>query len=94
MSAVEVKFVRSSSATSVNIDGEEVVLESEGGNYFSLNVVAADIWHMLEQPKTFDELVHEILDTYDVDPGECRDDLSALVEQMQAARIVIKAPAT
>lgn len=92
MSSVKIRFLRSDSASSVNVDGEEIILNSDNGNYISLNPVAADVWHMLGTPRSIDEIVAKIVETYEVELMQCEHDISRLMEDMKVSGIVVEIP--
>ena len=56
-----------------------------------LEGVAAAIWRLLEQPRTEEELVAEILDAYeDAEPDRVRLDVHAFVERLAAAGLAVR----
>ena len=53
-----------------------------------LEGVAAVIWRLLEEPRTEDELVDELLDSYgDAEPDQVRGDVRTFLEQLATARL-------
>ena len=69
--------------------GDRVVavdLTSEDPRPQVLEGVAAVIWRLLEEPRTVDEVVSELLDTYaDAEADQVRADVDAFLEQLAAA---------
>ena len=73
------------------IDGEVVVLDLAGNQYFGLNEVAFLIWEVIdEEQATLDEIVAEIVDSFDVSEDEARADASAYIGQLLDAGLATR----
>ena len=70
------------------IDGEMVLLDMNSENYFGLDAVASDIWRILQEGKSLQETIEELLKLYDVDEETLRKDLSTFVRQLQEQGLV------
>ena len=64
------------------VDGEMVLLDMNSENYFGLDAVATDIWRLLQEGKSLEETVTELLEIYDVDEATLRRDLENFVGQL------------
>lgn len=73
---------------SANLAGEVVVLDLSCGIYFGLGGVASRVWELLKQPRTVEDLEHAILEEYDVEPTRCREDLLALLTELEKSGLV------
>lgn len=63
--------------------GEEtILLDTQGGRYFSLDPVGTRMWQLLRQHGTLRPVYETILDEYDVTPDRLETDLLGLVEKM------------
>ncbi|RTZ91207.1 MAG: PqqD family protein [Deltaproteobacteria bacterium] len=69
------------------IDDEMVLLDMNTENYFGLDTVASDIWRLLQEGKTLQETYDALLETYDVDPEQLRQDLKGFVESLIAHKL-------
>lgn len=78
----DIPLVTASSAISTDLEGEAVILDTDASEYYGLNEVGTRIWTLLEEPKTFEELVSALLEEYDVDRDQCEEDVSKLLRQM------------
>jgi hypothetical protein len=58
------------------------------GTYFGLNEVGCRVWSMVQKPCTYDEIVSEVLEEYEVDRAQLESDLCALIESMLRAGLV------
>lgn len=67
---------------SVEMDGDLVMMSIETGNYFGVSGIGPSIWHFLETPKRFDEIVDEIVENFEVEPDIAAADLRAFVASM------------
>ncbi len=66
--------------------GESLALMSvESGKYFGMNQVASHIWQELNTEISFDDLIKNLTDKFDVDSqtcsDQCRDFLNKLLEK-------------
>ncbi len=58
------------------------------GVYYGLNEVGARIWELVQQSRRFDELHGILLEEYDVPSEECKQDLTKIIMELKAARLV------
>jgi len=65
-----------------NVEDEMVLLGMEDGIYYGLNPVGAFVWEQITEPKTIDEVRDAILAEYDVETGECEQDLMELLQEL------------
>lgn len=91
--ATSPQFVRSDNVVSRVIAGETLIVPVRRGtadlaSLYSFNGVGSTIWEALEKPRSVDELVNVIVDTYDVNPAKAREDLDVFLNEAQAAGVV------
>lgn len=65
-----------------------VLLDLNRGKYFSLNVVAVEIWKRLEAGAGLPEIEAHLRDTYDVPAGRLRQDLQAFIEHLMSQNLI------
>lgn len=73
---------------SSDLGGEAVILNMKTGIYHGLNEIGAKIWDLIEQPKTVKEIQNLLLEEYEVEPEICKNDLLALLKNLQAAGLI------
>lgn len=73
---------------SSDLAGESVILHLKSGVYYGLNDIGAQIWNLIQQPKTVRELRDSILQEYEVEPAQCESDLLALLQDLAAAELI------
>ena len=69
------------------------MLDIESGSYFNLDRIGAAIWAQLETPIAFEDLCQGLHRTYAASLETIRQDVSALLVEMQAHKLVsVSAP--
>lgn len=84
------KIVRSEGVLSRVLDGEAVLLDTEGGAYFGLNAVGTRAWELIGAGTTRAALVGTLLAEFEVTRDVLQrdvDDLLAGLEQRKLIRI-------
>lgn len=77
-----VRYRRAVGVEHADIGDELVMLDSETGECFGFNEVAATIWHSLETPKSFTELRDTLLSEFEVGAQQCSTELRALLDEL------------
>lgn len=68
---------------SCDVADEVVLLSVTTGEYYSMNAVAADVWHRLQRPRRLSELRDELLGEYDeVSAEQCERELLQLTAEL------------
>lgn len=57
------------------LDNESVLLNIETGIYFGLNTMGTQIWRLLEEGNSEDQLYLKLLEDYDIEPAQLQADL-------------------
>ncbi|TMC48069.1 MAG: PqqD family protein [Chloroflexi bacterium] len=91
--------VESDHVVSEAIDGEVVAIDLASGYYFSLTGAGVEVWRLVEQSATHDEIVEGLMRRYQGNRADMTDAVHQLLDQLQRARLVISveddgAPAT
>lgn len=74
--------------TSAEVDGESVILDLEGGVYYGLNPVGAQVWEKIQEPVAVEDVIAEITDRYNVDTERCRNDVLSLLQDLEENDLV------
>ena len=77
------RVVRCQELLQADVNGEIVALNVEQGQCYGLNSVASEIWRMLEEPKSIDEICVKLTEDYDVDAAICRSEVLTLLSQLE-----------
>jgi PqqD family protein of HPr-rel-A system len=65
-----------------------VLLDERSGDYWQLNPTAAEAVRRLAGGATTAQAAEALAEQFDVDPAQALEDVTALVEQLRAARLV------
>ena len=82
------RIVRCEELLEADLNGEIVALHIERGQCYGLNAVAADIWRMLAEPISLDEICTRLVQEYDIDSPTCRDEVVKLIAQLKDEGLV------
>jgi hypothetical protein len=81
-------YRRTAATMSTDVGDDVVALQAERGFAYGMEEVTASVWRLLEQPRNLDSLVGALTDEYDVEEAQCRDDVGALLDRMEAEGLV------
>lgn len=73
---------------SCSLGAEAAILNMKAGIYYGLNPVGAEIWKLLQTPRTVSEIQEFLLREYDVEPERCQSDLLALLQDLLTAGLI------
>lgn len=64
------------------LDNEVVILKLDNGTYYGLSDVGVSIWNQIQKPITVEDITKNLLEEYEVEPGQCRRELEALLQDL------------
>ncbi len=73
---------------SCDLAGEAAILDLKSGQYYGLNSIGARIWSLIQEPHSISEVLHTLVEEYDVDASQCEQDLFALVQKLSASGLI------
>ncbi len=82
------RLQRSPSQISCRVDAEEILMSIENGKYYNLNPVATEVWDLLDQPKTVEEIADVKMQDYKVDRELCVNEILTLMTRLRAEGLV------
>jgi Coenzyme PQQ synthesis protein D (PqqD) len=71
------------------IDDEAIMINLVSGNYYSLDSVGGEVWDLVEQSRSVDEIVTELGNRYEADEELIRRSVSDLFEEMSREQLVV-----
>jgi len=80
--------VASREQVSSDLGGEAVILDLKGGMYYGLNAIGAQIWKLIQEPRSVGEIRDAVMDEYAVESDQCEHDLTALLQDMVSVGLV------
>jgi hypothetical protein len=85
------KYYKNRQIIDGELDDNQVMMHLENGKYFGLNPVGKRIWALLDQPKSFEEIIGVLLSEFDVDENLCRKEVLEFLDKAIKFAIVQKA---
>ncbi len=73
---------------SCDLAGEAAILDLKSGQYYGLNSIGARIWSLIQEPHSISEVLHTLVEEYDVDASQCEQDVLALVQKLAASGLI------
>ena len=72
----------SSEVLAQEVDNETVLLDLQSESYFGLDEVGTRIWQLLQEHKQLQKIFDIMLEEYDVNAKQLKNDLSDLIEKL------------
>jgi len=69
-------------------EGEGILVDLNTKKYFQLNETAVIVWRGLEKNRSLDEIVSEIVKTYDISDAHATESVRKLLENLRAFKLV------
>ena len=79
---------RSTHQVSSDFGDEAAILQLDASRYYGVNEVGTHIWHLIETPRTVEEICRSIEATFEVAPATCRADTERFLARLHAARLI------
>ncbi|NRD76973.1 lasso peptide biosynthesis PqqD family chaperone [Bacillus sp. BRMEA1] len=76
------EFVRNEGNILSDMDGEKVMLSIQNGKYYNLGTLGGEIWDLIGEPISIQEIVATLQLMYDVDPAQCEEHVSLFLRQL------------
>jgi hypothetical protein len=73
---------------SCELGGEAAILSLANGVYYGLDLIGAQVWTLLQQPRRVEEIRDAVLQEYEVEPARCQSDLLTLLERLRAEGLI------
>ncbi|MFE4130410.1 lasso peptide biosynthesis PqqD family chaperone [Peribacillus sp. YIM B13482] len=65
-----------------DMDGEKVMLSVSNGKYYNLGELGGEIWELMKEPISIQELVITLQSQYNVDPADCMSHVTGFLNQL------------
>jgi hypothetical protein len=75
------QYYRNSQIIDGELDDNQVMMHLEKGKYFGLNPVGKRIWDIIQQPKSFDEIVENLLNEFNVEQSRCTKEVKEFLDK-------------
>ena len=80
--------VAATDQVSCDLGGEAAILNIANGVYYGLDPVGAQIWNLIQKPRSVTDIRDTILREYDVTPAECERDVISLLKKLLAEGLI------
>ena len=67
---------------------EKVMLSVESGKYYNFGEVGGNIWGIMEESITINQLVTALMDIYDVEQNQCEQQVFSFLEQLLEENLI------
>ncbi len=74
------------------LDGEIILLDSNGEHYFNLNEIGTKIWQLLETGKSPQQILELIKNEYSVEEINLRKDLTTFLKELSIRCLIYPLP--
>jgi len=71
------------------IDNEVVMMDKNFEKYFGLQAIGTEIWKLLEQPMSSQQIAEQLVRSYDVSMDQCIEDLKSLMTDFLKNEMII-----
>ena len=78
------KIVIKKKLSVTDLSGEKVMVDFDAGKYFLIKGVGNDIWDMLQEEVTPNQIIEKLLSEYDVEREECETSVMEFLEKMKS----------
>ena len=83
------RLKRTSRLLETDVHGEVVALDIEKGQCYGLDSIGTEIWRLLEQETSVEDICSSLASKYDVDTETCRSDVMKLVGELHEEGLLI-----
>lgn len=84
----EALYIAQSDVVDCDIGGDRALLHLDTNTYFTMNATASMLWLALSEPRSLEDLVNLVTENFEVTAEQCRADITTLVDQMLAAKVI------
>lgn len=64
------------------LDGEMVLMHIDSAEYYAMDKTTTHIWELLEEDKSLEQLIEELVSLYEVDYKTCQQEVVPVLEDM------------
>ena len=82
-------YSRRLSFATANLGEELAVLNLASNSYLGFNATAAQVWRLLQEPCSLDQICDVMQLEFQVDAARCRAEISLLLENLLAANMIL-----
>ncbi|MBO4921474.1 MAG: PqqD family protein [Lachnospiraceae bacterium] len=84
----DTKIVLKKKLNVTDLAGEKVMVDFDSGKYFLIKGVGNDIWEMIQNEITPNEIIDKLLSEYDVNREECEKSVMEFLKKMEGYNFI------
>ena len=84
----ETKIVLKKKLNVTDLSGEKVMVDFDNGKYFLIKGVGNDIWDLIQEEITPNEIIEKLLSEYDVSREECEKSVMEFLDKMEGYNFI------
>ena len=84
----ESKVILKKKLNVTDLAGEKVMVDFDNGKYFLIKGVGNDIWDMIQEEITPQEIIEKLLSEYDVSRDECEKSVMEFLDKMESLNFI------
>ena len=81
-----IKLKKNLSAT--DLSGEKVMIDFDSGKYFVIKGTGNDIWELIQEETTVQEIIDKLLEEYDVSEEKCTKSVIAFLDKLKELNFI------
>jgi ornithine carbamoyltransferase len=70
------------------VDDEMVIMDTQSENYFGLDVMGTQMWHILVENSSLENLKIKILEMYDVEENVLEHDIEVFISELLKNKLI------
>lgn len=86
----DIVYERSAKLLEAELGQELLALDPQQGLCFGFNEVAAEVWRLLETPRSAGDLTDDLLERFDVEREQCLEELRELLDELEGQGLIRK----
>jgi hypothetical protein len=71
-----------------DMNGEKVMFSVKNGKYYNLGIVGGDIWELLKEPISINQLISLLMEKYDVQREQCEENVIGFLEHLRCEELI------
>jgi len=71
------------------IDGEVVIINFDSGNYYSSDTLGCEIWTLIEQRQSVDDIIQTVKERYSSDKLDLEESVRAFLGELELEQLVV-----
>jgi ubiquitin C-terminal hydrolase len=71
-----------------DMGGEKVMLSVNSGKYYNFGEIGGEIWDMINQKITVNQVISTLISNYEIDQRDCEEQVIAFLEKLHAENLI------